>query len=353
MKAAVFYGQKDIRLDDVPEPEAKSGSVKVKVDWCGICGTDLHEYLAGPIFVPPEGSPHPITNETLPLTLGHEFAGEVVEAGNGSASKVGDKVAVNPVYFCGECTECLRGDHNLCKKLGFYGLMGGGGGMSEHAVVPEYMINKLPEGLTTEQGALVEPLAVGLRAVRRSGLKAGESAIVFGARPIGAVTVQCLRAIGAGMILVAEVSDARKKKALEIGADHVIDPSEEDVVERVMELTDGDGTDISFDAAGIQETFQTAMKATRKGGVLVNIAIWEGEISVHPNDIVLKELDIRGIICYSQKDFADTIEMLEAGKFDVEGLITERIPLTDVVAKGFDELVAHKDRHVKILVQSS
>lgn len=232
MKAAVFHGQRDVRLEDVPEQETRAGSVKVKVDWCGICGTDLHEYLAGPIFIPPQGSPHPITGQTLPLTLGHEFAGEVVEVGDGpSGVATGDRVAIEPVFRCGECAACRRGATNLCEKLGFYGLMGGGGGMSEYTVVPSYMIHRLPEGLTTEQGALVEPIAVGLRAVRRAEFREGQSAVVFGGGPIGAVTVQCLKALGAGKIMVAEVSEARKKKALDIGADAVIDPTEEDVAE--------------------------------------------------------------------------------------------------------------------------
>ena len=274
MKAAVFHGPRDIRLEDVREPEVRPGSVKVKVDWCGICGTDLHEYLAGPIFVPPVGSPHPITGETLPLTLGHEFAGEVVEVGDGSAVvATGDRVAIEPVFRCGECAACLRGATNLCEKLGFYGLMGGGGGMCEFAVVPSYMIHKLPEGLTSEQGALVEPIAVGLRAVRRAGFREGQSALVFGAGPIGAVTVQCLKAMGAGQIMVAEVAEARKKKAMQIGADWVIDPTEEDVVEGVREMTDGEGAEHSFDCAGIQQTLQTALQATRKGGNVTIVSI--------------------------------------------------------------------------------
>ncbi|MBA4114992.1 MAG: 2,3-butanediol dehydrogenase [Rubrobacter sp.] len=354
MKAAVFHGQKDIRLEEVPEPEVRAGSVKVKVDWCGICGTDLHEYLAGPIFIPPAGSPHPITGETLPLTLGHEFAGEVVEVGGDSSEvRAGDRVAIEPVFRCGECAACLRGAVNLCEKLGFYGLMGGGGGLSEFAVVPSYMIHRLPEGLTSEQGALAEPIAVGLRAVRRAGFEEGQSALVFGAGPIGAVTVQCLRAMGAGQVMVAEVSEARKQKALEIGADVVIDPTEESVVERVSELTDGEGAEHSFDAAGIQETLQTALHATRKGGTVTIISIWEGPVEINPNDLVLNELNVLGTICYTPKDFADTISMIQDGSIKTEGIITERIPLSNVVEGGFEELVDHKDRHVKILVKSS
>ena len=354
MRAAVFYGPKDIRLEDVDEPDVREGTVKVKVDWCGICGTDLHEYLAGPIFIPPAGSPHPITGETLPLTLGHEFAGEVVEVGDTpNGVQVGDRVAIEPVFRCGECAACLRGATNLCEKLGFYGLMGGGGGMSEYAVVPNYMIHKLPEGLTSEQGALVEPIAVGLRAVRRAGITEGQSALVFGGGPIGAVTVQCLKAIGAGQIIVAEVSEARKRKALEIGADVVIDPTEEDVVARVKELTDGEGAEHSFDAAGIQATLQAALHATRKGGTVTIISIWEGPVQINPNDLVLAELKVLGTICYTPEDFADTIRMLQDGSISTEGIITERIALSDVVEGGFNELVDHKDRHVKILVESS
>jgi (R,R)-butanediol dehydrogenase/meso-butanediol dehydrogenase/diacetyl reductase len=354
MKAAVFHGPGDVRLQDVPEPDIRAGTVKVKIDWCGICGTDLHEYIAGPIFIPPVGSPHPITGETLPVTMGHEFAGEVTDVGDDvTGVSVGDHVAIEPVYRCGECAACRRGVPNLCVKLGFYGLMGGGGGMSEYAVVPSYMVHQLPAGLTSEQGALVEPIAVGLRAVRRSGIQAGQSALVLGGGPIGAVTVQCLRAIGAGQIMVAEVSAARKAKALEIGADVVIDPTEEDVAERVRELTDGEGVEYSFDAAGIQETLRTALAATRRSGTVTIISIWEGPVEIDPNEIVLSELNVVGTIAYTPEDFADTIAMLKDGSIKTEGIITERIDLTNVVDGGFRELVEHKDRHVKILVRSS
>ena len=165
--------------------------------------------------------------------------------------------------------------------------------------------------------------------------------------------MQCLKALGAGRIMVAEVSEARKKKAMEIGADWVIDPTEEDVVERVRELTDGEGAEHSFDCTGIQQTLQTALHATRKGGNVTIVSIWEGSVQIDPNDIVLSELNVGGIICYTPKDFADTISMLKDGSIKTEGIITERISLSNIVEGGFEELVDHKDRHVKILVDSS
>ena len=145
MKAAVFHGQRGLRVDNVPEPESRPGGVKIEVSWCGICGSDLHEYMAGPIFAPPSGSPHPLTGEEMPVVLGHEFGGRAVEVGEGvSRVEVGDRVAVEPIFYCWECPECRRGMYNLCRKLGFYDLSGGGGGFSEFAVVPEYMAHKLP-----------------------------------------------------------------------------------------------------------------------------------------------------------------------------------------------------------------
>ena len=353
MKAAVFHGPRDIRLEDVAEPSVRPGSVKVKVDWCGICGTDLHEYLAGPIFIPPMGSPHPITGETLPVTLGHEFAGSVVEvASDVDDVAVGDSVAIEPVYRCGACPACRRGATNLCEQLGFFGLMGGGGGMSEYAVMPSYMIHQLPGELSLEQGALVEPIAVGLRAVRRAGLVAGQSAAVFGAGPIGAVTMQCLKALGAGQIIAVEALGDAQAQGARAGRRR-----------RHRSVGGGRGRADSF--AHRRRRGRALLRCRGPRGHAADGARrhpqgrdgddhldLEGPISINPNDIVLSELNVLGTICYTPGDFADTIGMIRDGSIVTDGMITERIALEDVVGGGFDELVSHKDRHVKILVRS-
>jgi (R,R)-butanediol dehydrogenase / meso-butanediol dehydrogenase / diacetyl reductase len=337
-------------VDDVPDPETRPGGVKIEVSSCGICGSDLHEYMAGPIFVPPSGSPHPLTGEEMPVVLGHEFGGRVGEGV--SRVEVGDRVAVEPIYYCGERPECRRGMYNLCRKLGFYGLSGGGGGFSEFAVVPEHMAHKLPEELSDEDGALVEPVAVGLHAVRQAEFTTGQTAIVFGAGPIGATTVHCLRAAGARMVVVAEVADHRKEMARNIGADAVIDPTQEDVAAAVEKLTDGVGVDAAFDAAGAQETFQTAFHATARGGKVVNVAIWEQEIELDPNDMVLSEIEVIASIAY-RNEFPATMALMKDARVNAGALVTSRVSLSDIVEQGFEELVANRDRHVKILVQPS
>lgn len=179
MKALRWHGVRDLRLDNIEEPTAEKDKVKIKVEWCGICGSDLHEYTAGPIFIPTE-APHPLSGGKAPIVLGHEFSGRVVEVGEEVTKvQVGDRVVVEPIYACGKCAACKQGTYNLCKKMGFYGLAGGGGGFSEYALVPEAMLHKIPEVVSYEQGALVEPSAVALHAVRQSKLKVGDKVAVL------------------------------------------------------------------------------------------------------------------------------------------------------------------------------
>jgi (R,R)-butanediol dehydrogenase/meso-butanediol dehydrogenase/diacetyl reductase len=350
MKAARFYGPGDIRIDDIPEPVVRPRAVKVEVEWCGICGTDLHEYLEGPIFAPAAGAPHPLTDETVPITLGHEFAGVVHEVGEGVDDvHVGDRVVVEPYIICGRCDACQQGRYNVCQTLGFVGLSGYGGGFSQYVVAERRWIHPLGD-LGTDVGALVEPLAVAYHAVRLSGAKPGHSALVFGAGPIGLVTTAALRAAGVDQIIVVEPADVRKAKAPGAGADHVIDPTRTDVVAEVAELTKGRGANVSFECAGIDAVLKSAILSTRVGGTCVNVAIWGHEASVAMNDLVFREVNVLGSLAYAN-DHPATIEMIASGKFDPFQFITGRIELDDIVKSGFEELINNKEENVKILVK--
>ncbi len=348
MKAARWYKAHDIRIDDIEEPQVSAGKVKIKVAWTGICGSDLHEYLAGPIFVPVD-QPHKISHDIAPIVMGHEFSGEVVEVGAGvSKFKAGDRVVVEPILACRECEACREGKYNLCGDLGFHGLSGGGGGFSSFTMVDEHMVHRMPDGLSYEQGALVEPAAVALHAVRMSKLKAGDKAAVFGAGPIGLLVIEALRAAGASEIYVVELSPQRAEKALELGANVVIDPSKQDAVATIRELSKG-GVDVSFEVTGVPVVLKQCIDATRYEGETIIVSIWEGEASFHPNKVVLAERNVKGIIAY-RHIFPAVMELMTQGYFQADKLVTKRIELNDLVTEGFEALVKEKNQ-VKILVR--
>ena len=352
MKAARWYAPKDVRVEEVAVPEVEAGEVKIKVEWCGICGSDLHEYLAGPIFIP-EGAEHPITKEKAPVILGHEFAGEVVElAEDVEHLEVGDKVVLEPIVFCGECAQCQKGNYHLCDSLGFHGLAGGGGGLAEYTTFPADMVYKLPEGMDTKEGALIEPLAVAVHSVRKGDFLQGENAAVFGAGPIGLSTIAALKAAGAKKVIAVELSEARKNYAKEFGADVVLDPTEVDVVEKIKTITANQGVNIAFETTGVKAGFNSAVAATEKEGRVVVTSIWEDEVEFNLNHLVLTEKKIIGTIAYNNI-FPAVMSMVEDGRIDAKQMITSEINLEDVVEEGFEELITNKDKHIKILVSSN
>lgn len=349
MKALRWHGVKDLRLENIAEPTATSGKVKIKVEWCGICGSDLHEYTAGPIFIPTE-TPHPLSGDMAPVTMGHEFSGQVVEVGEGVENfKVGDRVVCEPIFACGECTACKQGKYNLCDQMGFYGLAGGGGGFSEYASIPVEMLHKIPDNVSFEQGALVEPSAVALHAVKQSKLKVGDKAVVFGAGPIGLLVIEALRASGASEIYAVELSNERKAKAEELGA-IALDPSKyDDIVSEIHKRTNG-GADVTFEVTGVPVVLKQAINATKLNGETMIVSIAEKEAQIMPNDIVMQERTITGIIGY-RNVFPAVISLMAKGYFSAEKLVTKRIKLDQVVEEGFEALLKEKNQ-VKILVKA-
>ncbi|MGK3648728.1 2,3-butanediol dehydrogenase [Pseudarthrobacter enclensis] len=349
MKAARFHARKDIRIEDIPEPELRAGAVKIDVAWCGICGTDLHEYLEGPIFCPAPGHPHPLSHEESPVTLGHEFSGTVSGVGEGvDGLEVGDNVVVEPYFVDGTCDMCQAGSYHLCRQMGFIGLSGGGGGLSEKIVVDQRWVHPIGN-IPLDEAALIEPLSVAHHAVERSGVKAGDVALVGGSGPIGLLTAAVLKGMGVTTI-ISELTQARKEKATSSGvADHVLDPSKEDVPARVRELTGGAGADVAFECAGVNAVLDTMLDAVRPGAVVVNVSIWGAPATIDMQKLVLKEIDLRGTIAYV-RDHPAVIRMVQEGKVDLKPFITGRIALEDLVEQGFDTLINHKDTAVKVLV---
>ena len=298
-------------------------------------------------------SAHPITGEKIPVTIGHEFAGIVLELGKGVTEfKVGQKVAVQPTIYCGECGACKVGAENACPNGGFVGLSGGGGGMSEEVCVPTRAVFALPEGIDLDVGALVEPLAVAWHAVDASSFKDEKQpkCLVLGGGPIGFAVVQVLIARGAHTVITAEVAKKRQEFAKEFGAHHVLDPSKEDVVARAREICDGNAPDEVFDCAGVPASIKTACNAVRPRGCVLNVAIWEDEIPFNPNWLTFREAWFKSVLGYQAKDYRGVIDALAKGTLKPESMITSKIKLQDLVDEGYMKLIKEKENHVKILV---
>jgi len=349
MKAAVIYGRKDVRIEEVAEPKVSKGKVKIKVAWAGICGSDLHAYHHGLGVAYEE---HPISKRKVPLILGHEFAGVVTEVGEGVTNvSVGDKVAVEPNLYCGECTYCKRGDYHICSlsNAGFLGLADDGG-FAEYVVADAKHFHKLPEKMSLEEGALVEPTAVCYHAVKKSGLTVGDTVAIFGAGPIGQLLLLCANAAGAAKTFVIDVSEERLAKAKELGATEVINPAKENVEEKIFSMA-AEGVDVAFEAAGAQPTFTSALNVLKKQGMLMVVAGFATDITFNPNMQLFKETNISFSLAYAN-EFPIVIDLIAEGKLDVKKVVTKKIKLDNLVEDGLELLSVDKSQS-KILVQTS
>jgi (R,R)-butanediol dehydrogenase / meso-butanediol dehydrogenase / diacetyl reductase len=345
MKALVWYGKQDVRVEDVNEPVVETGKVKIKPAFTGICGSDLHAYHHG-IGVQVNEA-HPISGQKAPLTLGHEFAGVVTEVGDGVTNiQVGDRVAVEPMLHCGECEYCKQGRYNMCGQFGFVGL-NADGGFAEYVVVESKLVHKLPDSVSLEEGALVEPTAVAVQAVRESKIKVGDTVAVYGVGPIGLLTIMAAKAAGAARIIAVDVSIERLEKAKEVGATHIINSLEEDPTS-VIHSTYG-GVDVAYEAAGVQPTLTSAIQVVKKGGEVMVIAVFGKPAEVDMFALVAHEITIKGSLAY-RHIFPQVINMIENGVLDVKKVVTDKISLDNVVKDGFEKLLTDKSQ-AKILVE--
>lgn len=351
MKAAVWHARNDIRVEEVPEPGAPGpGEVVIRVGAAGICGTDLEEYRAGPLFIP-VGEPNPLTGRMAPLILGHEFAGEVVEVGRGvTAFKVGDRLAPDVLITCGECYWCQRHQLSLCDKLAALGLMGDGG-LAEYCRLPVQMAVKLPNGLSDDHAAMAEPLSVAVRAVRRGRMLAGETVAVFGGGTIGLFCLQVARAAGAGEVFVVEPLPNRRELAMQLGASDVINPLTTDPVAALHHWTRGIGPDLVLEASGATSVTPVAVAAARKGGRIVLVGLPVAATSFNFFQVVAGEKEIIGSLSHIyDEDYATAIRWLGDGRVLAEPLISARIPLGALLVDGLARLEHRPSETLKVII---
>lgn len=342
MKVAVMLGIGKMGFEERDIPEVKDDEVLVRLEYVGICGSDLHYYETGAIgdyVVKP------------PFVLGHEPGGVVVETGkNVKHLKVGDRVALEPGKTCGHCEFCKTGRYNLCPDVVFFATPPVDGVFQEYVAHEADLCFKLPDHVSTMEGALIEPLAVGFHAAMQGEAKAGQTAVVMGAGCIGLVTMMALKAMGVSRVYVVDIMQKRLDKAKELGADGVINGSEVDAVETVMKLTEGKGCDLAVETAGTQITTVQAIHMTKKGSTIVLVGYSKsGEMTLPMSLVLDKELTFKTVFRY-RHIYPMAIEAVASGKVNLKGIVTDIFSLDDV-QKAMDYSVSNKSDVVKAVIK--
>ena len=341
MLAVRWHGRGDVRLEEVPPPAPPGpGEVQLRVRWCGICGTDLEEWLDGPVFIP-AAAPHPVTGARAPLVLGHEFTGVVVAVGaDVTEPGPGQRVAVDTIVSCGACYWCQRGEVTRCPALGALGLHGDGG-LAELCNAPARICLPVPDTVADDEAALAEPLAVAVRALRRGGLRPGERVAVVGAGAVGLLAVQAAAAFGADGVAVVEPRPERRALAIRLGADQAVPPEEAAAL----------AADVAVECAGTASAVHTALQALRPGGRAVLLSIVTESVLIAPMDLIREEKSLIGSLSHVwDQDFREALQLLGRGAVRAAPLITDRIPLSAAVAGGLALLRDEPEKHLKILV---
>ena len=342
MKTAVMLGIGKMGFEQRPIPVPKDDEVLVKLEYVGICGSDLHYYESGAIgnyVVEP------------PFVLGHEPGGTVVEVGaNVRHLKVGDRVALEPGKTCGKCEFCRTGRYNLCPDVVFFATPPVDGVFQEYVAHEADLCFKLPENVSTLEGALIEPLAVGFHAARQGGAQAGQTAVVTGSGCIGLVSMMALKAMGVNRVYMVDVMEKRLEKALELGADGAINAAREDVLAKIAELTDGRGVDLVIETAGTQVTTVQAIHMAKKGATIVLVGYSRtGELTLPVSLALDKELTFKTVFRY-RHIYPMAIEAVAAGRINLKGIVTNCYDLDDV-QQAMDDSVKNKADIVKAVVR--
>ena len=348
MKALVYHGNKDIRIESVEDPVPGPGEVKLRMDYCGICATDIEEYLYGPKFLPHE-MPNPITGNSIPIVTGHEITGTVAELGeNVESFQPGDRVVLNSIVTCGECWWCRHGEATPCPNMAVAGFAVNGG-LAQYMTWPASQAIKLPDHVTSEEAALTEPTSVAHHAVRRGRIEPGQRVGVLGAGTVGMLAMQIAKAKGAEVFAV-DTRQMSLDMAKELGADGTVNVKETDAVQELQELTDGIGADVVIDAAGGRDTPALAVELARTGGRVVLVAIYTSTPEFDFNSVVMGEKEVVGSLAFDQDDVEEAVRLIASGSVRTKPLVSDIISLDDVIDVGFARMLAPTKDVFRILV---
>lgn len=346
MRAVMFHGKRDLRVEDVPEGTPGPGQVKLRNAFAGICGSDVNFFNNPDALGIDLTKPHPISGVSLPVVLGHEWSGTVTEIGAGVTDvAVGDRVAVYPYMKCGACNACRKGLTN-CPNFFTYGLTADAGGMAEYAVVEADSVHLLPENVSLEMGALVEPMAVAWHGVDRSGIDDQETALVLGAGPIGIGAWFALRSRGVEKIIVSQRSAYRREVIANLGCKHVHNPLVDDLGETIDALTEGKGVDVVIDAAGSTEALETAIEHLAAAGRVVLLAMHGKPVQIDTIPLMLNQKDILGSMGYYPSDYDKVLRAMSEGHYSSEGWV-KQMPMEEVL-HGIAALEAGE--YIKVLL---
>lgn len=320
MRAAVLTAAYKIELMDVPVPQPAAGEVQIKVCYAGICGSELHAY---------QGLHK---RRVPPVIMGHEISGVVSALGeNVDRFHIGDRVTVVPMYGCGRCYACFRGETSLCADKAIFGSQQWPGGYAEYCTAPQNLVYRLPETVSMRDGALVEPLAVGLHAVRTAGVSAGDKVAVLGAGAIGLCTAIMAARSGAAPLICTDVQKFNLKKAMAVGATHAMDSADREVVREILELTEG-GCDHVFITAPVEQLINQALGMVKKQGEVICVAMFDKETAVNVELNRVKETLLTGTSMYYEEDFVRILNMLRYSRLDTRELVSHEIPMADAAA---------------------
>ena len=347
MRAAVWHGYKDLRIEEKEIPAPGSKQVLIRVDWAGICGTDRHEY-EGPNFIPVK-KPHRLTGRVAPLTIGHEFSGHIVSVGDAVTGwKAGDAVTANGSLTCGKCEACLSGRYNVCSLLGFLGV-GDDGAFADYVVVDADKLFAIPAGVSQREAAVAEPLACGIHATNLLGDIRGKDVVIIGPGIIGLSAFFGAKYAGAGRLLVAGIGDYRKELVASYGGEY-LDSSVEDLEEKVRAWTDGRMADIVYECIGAESTLDQAIRISKPGGKIMVMGVFGRKPVVDMNTLQEAER----VIYTSQahvNEIETALEYIRDGRIRADELITREVTMDTLVEDGFEYLITHGPEQIKVLIR--